>query len=139
MSGLPPMPWYPAWFAQSTFGWPRIAIAVYRELLDKQWLSGGLAEDPNEISKMINAAATEWAYWSSHIHTKFPVQADACDVPNPLIVAAGAQGSDVRMDGPILGKELSPTNSDSCVRFIDFLNQPLIHARLPTAYPAGQC
>lgn len=42
MSGLPPMPWYPAWFAQSTFGWPRIAIAVYRELLDKQWLSGGL-------------------------------------------------------------------------------------------------
>jgi hypothetical protein len=75
LSGLPPMPWYPAWFAQSTSGWPRIAKAVYRELLDTQWLSGDLPENPREISTMINATETEWAYWSSHIQGKFPVHA----------------------------------------------------------------
>lgn len=35
------MPWFPRDFASSTRGWPLVARAIYRELLDAQWDAGG--------------------------------------------------------------------------------------------------
>lgn len=50
---MPRMPWYPSSFYASTRSWPLIARAIYRELLDTQWDSGGLPNDPGALRAML--------------------------------------------------------------------------------------
>lgn len=70
---LPFMPWYPARFLSATRGWPLVARAIYRELLDAQWELGGLPAEPSELRQMIGATAAEWKYWRQLVERKFPI------------------------------------------------------------------
>jgi uncharacterized protein YdaU (DUF1376 family) len=58
--GLPRLPWYPRDFASATRGWPLVARAVYRELLDASWDVGGLPNDEVLLKKMAGASTREW-------------------------------------------------------------------------------
>jgi uncharacterized protein YdaU (DUF1376 family) len=73
------MPWYPRDFASSTRGWPLVARAVYRELLDAQWDAGGassagtLPEDDEALRLLAGATPAEWkAAWPRYVEMKFP-------------------------------------------------------------------
>lgn len=76
MSGLPFLPWYPSNFLSSTRGWPLIARAIYRELLDAQWELEGLPAEPSELREMIGASAPEWKFWRQFVERKFPIGED---------------------------------------------------------------
>lgn len=71
------MPWYPRDFASSTRGWPLIARAVYRELLDAQWDMGGsqaaiLPDDPEQLREICRATKAEWDTAWKFVAAKFP-------------------------------------------------------------------
>jgi uncharacterized protein YdaU (DUF1376 family) len=67
------MPWYPRDFASSTRGWPLIARAVYRELLDAQWDLGRLPADPKRLQAIAGASDEEWSIAWPEIESKFPL------------------------------------------------------------------
>ncbi len=74
---FPRMPWYPRDFASSTRGWPLIARAVYRELLDAQWDIGGLEEgtlpdDEEQLRQIARASSAEWRVAWPFVGPKFP-------------------------------------------------------------------
>ena len=70
------LPWFPRDFASSTQGWPLIARAVYRELLDASWDIGGLPGDPEILYRIVGATPAEWdAAWPL-VATKFEAGAD---------------------------------------------------------------
>src|SRR5262249_42355799 len=57
--------WYPGDFLRVVRGWPTVARAVYRELLDAQWDLGQLPVSPAELRKLIGVTADEWKVaWS---------------------------------------------------------------------------
>ena len=76
------MPWYPRDFMSSTRGWPLVARAVYRELLDVQWDRGGstsvgtLPEDQEELRGLAGATPAEWKIAWKYVEPKFPLSAD---------------------------------------------------------------
>lgn len=55
------MPWFPRDHASSTRGWPLVARAIYRELLDASWDMGPLPSDPEILRGIAGAAPDEWA------------------------------------------------------------------------------
>jgi hypothetical protein len=59
-ASLPMMPWYPRDFRSSTLGWPLIARAVYRELLDASWDAGGLPTDEHSLRTICGVTAAQW-------------------------------------------------------------------------------
>lgn len=72
------MPWYPRDFMASTRGWPLIAEAVYRKMLDWQWDLGGaevgtLPEDPERLRMVVGATPEEWGVAWSWVESKFPI------------------------------------------------------------------
>lgn len=73
------MPWFPWWITDQLHvmrGWPLIGRAVYRELLDIQWLDGSLPADPEKLRALVGATSTQWwAAWC-HIEPAFPVTSD---------------------------------------------------------------
>jgi hypothetical protein len=74
---FPRMPWYPRDFASATRGWPLVAKAVFRELLDAQWDVGGcrvgtLPDDEERLRKMADASGKEWAIAWRYVEPKFP-------------------------------------------------------------------
>jgi hypothetical protein len=69
------LPWYPESFQYSTRTWPLIARAIYRELLDAQWIEGGLPESPEDLREMVRATPQEWKHWA-RVAPKFPVCSD---------------------------------------------------------------
>ena len=79
MSGGPQMarlPWYPRDFASSTQGWPLLARAVYRELLDASWDMGGLPSEPEILRRIVGATPTEWDTAWPLVATKFEMGSD---------------------------------------------------------------
>ena len=52
LESLPWMPWFPRDFRSSTIGWPLIAKAIYRELLDAQWDMERLPIDPDKLRRI---------------------------------------------------------------------------------------
>ena len=73
---MPRMPWYPRDFRSSTLGWPLVARAVYRELLDAQWDVGGLPVSPDELKAIAYASGPEWKKAWPYVEKKFPVDPD---------------------------------------------------------------
>jgi len=79
MSALPNlhmMPWFPRDFLAATRGWPLIARAIYRELLDCQWEQGGLPADPRELRDLVGATPAEWRAGWPRVAPKFSKGAD---------------------------------------------------------------
>lgn len=71
---LPYMPWYPGDFLKSTRGWHIAARGAYRELLDHQWDSESLPEDPEELRAIVaNISEENWRFAWLKIESKFPV------------------------------------------------------------------
>jgi uncharacterized protein YdaU (DUF1376 family) len=75
--GFPWLKWYPRDFASSTRGWPLVARAVYRELLDAQWDLGGaqpgvLPDDPEQLRELARASEAEWKTAWRFVSRKFP-------------------------------------------------------------------
>lgn len=73
MSGLslPRMPWYPADFTASTKGWPLVARAIYRELLDAAWTMGGFPNDVDVLCRIAGATPEEWSAGWPLVKPKF--------------------------------------------------------------------
>lgn len=70
------MKWYPRDFSSSTRGWPLVARAVYRELLDAQWDAGGnetgtLPDDEEQLREIARASKTEWRIAWPFVEPKF--------------------------------------------------------------------
>lgn len=71
------MPFYPRDFRSSTLGWPLVARAAYRELLDAQWDSGGagigtLPDEEEALRSIVGASPAEWKVAWRYIASKFP-------------------------------------------------------------------
>lgn len=73
---LPFMPWYPSDFYGATRGWPLVARAVYRELIDSQWDQGGLSVSMSDLRQICGATAAEWRKAWPPVAAKFPIDAD---------------------------------------------------------------
>jgi uncharacterized protein YdaU (DUF1376 family) len=67
------MPWYPRDFASATRGWPLVARAAYRELLDAQWDMGSLPDSEAEMRTIASATPAEWRVSWRYIERKFPL------------------------------------------------------------------
>jgi uncharacterized protein YdaU (DUF1376 family) len=65
------LPWYPRDFRSSTLGWPLVARAVLRELLDAQWDTGGLPDDPVALRRIVDASPAEWRIAWPIVQPKF--------------------------------------------------------------------
>lgn len=72
------LPWFPGDFLKSTRGWPLIARAVYRELLDIQWDMGQIPMSPEELQGLIGARDDQWAEAWPYVAPKFPVCRARC-------------------------------------------------------------
>ncbi len=70
------MPWFPRDFASATQGWPLLARAVYRELLDASWDIGGLPADPNILYRIVGATPAEWGAAWPLVSAKFETGSD---------------------------------------------------------------
>ena len=74
---FPWLKWFPRDFASSTRGWPLVARAVYRELLDAQWDIGGsgagvLPDDDLQLRELARASVAEWKVAWRFVSRKFP-------------------------------------------------------------------
>lgn len=70
------MPWFPESFIASTRGWTLVERAVYRELLDAQWIQGVLPSDESELIRLCGASRTEWKKAWPVVKKKFTETAD---------------------------------------------------------------
>jgi hypothetical protein len=66
------MPWYPRDFASSTIGWPFIAKAIYRQLLDVQWEMGHIPSDINQIKMIVGLHGNSFKNHWRLVGPKFP-------------------------------------------------------------------
>lgn len=73
---FPRLPWYPRDFASATRGWPLVARAIYRELLDVQWDMGSLPNDETMLRRMADATEEEWGIAWPIVSAKFVVRDD---------------------------------------------------------------
>lgn len=60
---LPYLKWFASDFAGATRGWPFVARALYRELLDAQWDMGGLPADEAALRRVAGVDTDE--VWST--------------------------------------------------------------------------
>ena len=65
------MPWFPESFIAATRGWNFIERSVYRELLDAQWIQGGLPNDEKELMRLAGCSRKEWAASWPRVRQKF--------------------------------------------------------------------
>ncbi len=70
------MPWYPSSFYAATRTWPFIPRAIYRELLDIQWDSGGLPSDHERLRSMLGVTDEQWQAAWPLIQPKFELGVD---------------------------------------------------------------
>lgn len=75
-AGLFWYPWIPRDFLASTRDWSLSQRAVYRELLDAQWDSGGLPDDAAALRALARATPAEWRAAWPRVDPKFPLGAD---------------------------------------------------------------
>lgn len=80
------MPWYPESFNGSTCTWPFIAKAVYRALLDAQWMAGGLPDDPDVLRNMLGVTPKDWRIAWPFVGPKFKAGDDGL-LRNPRLEA----------------------------------------------------
>ncbi len=73
---FPRLPWFPRDFASATRGWPLVARAVYRELLDCQWDMGELPNDEDVLRRMVDATRDEWEIAWPIVRAKFVLSDD---------------------------------------------------------------
>lgn len=71
MTKLQMMPWFPESFVASTRGWNLTERAIYRELLDAQWIQGSLPDDEKELIRLAGASKAEWAKAWPIVRKKF--------------------------------------------------------------------
>jgi hypothetical protein len=64
--------WYPGDHLRVLRGWPLIARAVYRELLDAQWDLGVLSAAPERLRAIVGASEAEWRIAWSWCRRHFP-------------------------------------------------------------------
>ena len=65
------MPWFPESFIAATRGWSFTERAVYRELLDAQWIQGSLPNDEKELIRLAGCSRKEWAASWPRVRSKF--------------------------------------------------------------------
>lgn len=65
------MPWFPESFIAATRGWNLTQRAIYRELLDAQWIGGSLPADEEELMRLAGATKQEWAKAWPAVKKKF--------------------------------------------------------------------
>jgi hypothetical protein len=66
--------WYPSDFLGEVRGWPLVARAVYRELLDAQWDMGQLPCDPTKLRVLVPGIThRQWQVAWGLVEQKFPV------------------------------------------------------------------
>lgn len=68
------LPWFPESFIAATRGWSLIERAVYRELLDAQWIQGSLPDDHKELMRLAGATKSEWAKAWPTVSKKFVLE-----------------------------------------------------------------
>ena len=116
------VPWYPSDFIGSTLGWPLIARGVYRELLDANWLQGGLPDDLHQLAAIARCTESEFAQAWPYLEDKFPLNGDG-KRKNPRMEehrlaavalvtkkkAAGKKGAEARWSSPPAAKKRTPT------------------------------
>ncbi len=69
------MPWYPSDFHGATRGWPLVARAIYRELLDAEWDLGDLPNDEDILRRIADTTRAEWRVGWSLVSQKFALTA----------------------------------------------------------------
>ena len=65
------MPWFPDSFLGSTLGWPWRDRAVYRALLDAQWLLGALPSDEPGLAAIVGCTVEELRSSWARVGVKF--------------------------------------------------------------------
>lgn len=65
------MPWFPESFIAATRGWSFTERAIYRELLDAQWIQGSLPNDEKELIRLVGCSRKEWAASWPRVRQKF--------------------------------------------------------------------
>lgn len=65
------MPWFPESFIAATRGWSFTERAIYRELLDAQWIQGSLPNDEKELIRLAGCSRKEWAASWPRVRSKF--------------------------------------------------------------------
>lgn len=65
------MPWFPESFIAATRGWSFTERAIYRELLDVQWIQGSLPNDEKELIRLVGCSRKEWAASWPRVRQKF--------------------------------------------------------------------
>jgi prophage regulatory protein len=83
------MPWYASAFLGATRGWPLVARAVYRELLEAQWDLGSLPDNQDELRRIVGCSPEEWATGWQYCKRKFKPGRDGC-LRNPRLEAIRA-------------------------------------------------
>jgi hypothetical protein len=81
---LPMMPWFPDAFLGSTLGWNWKHRALYRALLDAQWLLGSLPNDEEELREIVGCTADEFSPSWARSRAKFQLRADGRIINNRL-------------------------------------------------------
>jgi hypothetical protein len=66
-------PWYWSAFNKSTRGWPFIARAIYRELLDIQWQEGSIPKTPEKARIVVGCTLADWQIAWPFCEEKFPL------------------------------------------------------------------
>lgn len=65
------MPWFPQDFAGATSAWTFVERALYRCLLDAQWVLGSLPNDEKRIARIAGLSESEFAEAWPMVKTKF--------------------------------------------------------------------
>src|SRR5690242_15879636 len=69
-------PWMPGDFLRISRGWPLVARAVYRELLDAQWDVVRLPKSDEELRRIVRASPREWAKAWPLVEPHFPLDGE---------------------------------------------------------------
>jgi uncharacterized protein YdaU (DUF1376 family) len=80
---LPMMPWFPQDFAGATSAWTFVERALYRCLLDAQWVLGSLPGDEKRMARIAGISESEFAEAWPMVKTKFAL-VDGCFVNERL-------------------------------------------------------
>lgn len=79
VSGLPMMPWFPSDFRGSTVAYTFVERALYRELLDAQWMLGKLPADTERLARVADMTHDEFLDAWKTVKEKFEL-VDGCFV-----------------------------------------------------------
>jgi hypothetical protein len=73
------LPWRKHWVgdhAMTTRGWPIAARIALIELLDRQWMQGSLANDPEMLRAVVVCTPREWSVAWRFVEPEFPICED---------------------------------------------------------------